>query len=125
MTTVLLVGIGGGLGAISRYLLAVKLYAQLGVEFPWGTLGVNVLASLALGVVLGLVEERDMFTPQTRMLITTGFLGGMSTFSTFIFESWQFVRDGDPAKTMAYMVLSLAVSFVAFVGALNATKAVA
>jgi CrcB protein len=125
LTTVLLVGLGGGLGAISRYLLAVRLYGQFGVDFPWGTLGVNVLASLALGVILGLVEERDMFTPQTRTLLTTGFLGGMSTFSTFIFESWQFVRDGDPAKTFAYMALSLGISFVAFVSALNATKSLA
>lgn len=125
MTTILLVGLGGGLGAISRYLLAVKLYGQLGVDFPWGTLGVNILGSLLLGFVLGLVEERDMFTPQTRALITTGFLGGMTTFSTFIFESWQFVRDGDPAKTMAYVTLSLAISVIAFAGALNATKALA
>ena len=49
----------------------------------------------------------------------------MTTFSTFIYESWQFVRDGDPAKTMAYMALSLAISVVAFVGALNATRALA
>jgi CrcB protein len=123
--TLLLVGIGGAFGAMTRYLLAVRLYRELGLEFPWGTLGVNVLGSLFLGVVLGLVEERDMFTPNTRSFITTGFLGGMTTFSTFIYEGWQYVRDDDPLRALAYVGLSLVVSFAAFALALSSTKALA
>jgi CrcB protein len=120
--TLLLVGVGGAFGAMTRYLLAVRLYRELGLEFPWGTLGVNVLGSALLAVVLGLVEERDMFSPQTRSLITTGFLGGMTTFSTFVFEGWQYVRDDDPLRAFAYVGMSLAASFAAFALALAGTK---
>ena len=112
--TILAVAAGGALGAVARYLLAVRLYTQFGIDFPWGTLGVNVLGSLMLGVVLALVEERGAFTPETRTFITVGFLGGMTTFSTFIYESWQFARDGDPLRMIAYVSISLIVSLVAF-----------
>ncbi|MEX0684193.1 MAG: fluoride efflux transporter CrcB [Dehalococcoidia bacterium] len=112
--TILAVAAGGALGAVARYLLAVRLYSQFGIGFPWGTLGVNVLGSLLLGIVLALVEERGAFTPQTRTFITVGFLGGMTTFSTFIYESWTFMREGDPLRMTAYGVISLAVSFAAF-----------
>jgi CrcB protein len=112
--TILAVAAGGALGAVARYLLAVRLYAQFGIDFPWGTLGVNVLGSLVLGVVLALVEERGAFTPETRTFITVGFLGGMTTFSTFVYESWQFARDGDPLRMIGYVSISLIVSLVAF-----------
>jgi CrcB protein len=112
--TILAVAAGGALGAVTRYLLAVKLYSQFGVDFPWGTLGVNVLGSLLLGIVLALVEERGAFTPETRTFITVGFLGGMTTFSTFVYESWQFARDGDPLRMGLYACVSLIVSFAAF-----------
>jgi CrcB protein len=112
--TVLAVAFGGALGAVARYLLAVRLYGELGVGFPWGTLGVNVLGCALLGVVLALVEERGAFTPNVRTMITVGFLGGMTTFSTFIYEGWQYLRDGDPLRMAVYGGLSLVVSFVAF-----------
>jgi CrcB protein len=112
--TILAVAAGGALGAVARYLLAVRLYSELGVGFPWGTLGVNVLGSLLLGIVLALVEERGMFSSQTRTFITVGFLGGMTTFSTFIYESWHYAREGDPLRTGIYAGLSLVVSFTAF-----------
>jgi CrcB protein len=112
--TILAVAAGGALGAVARYLLAVRLYGELGVGFPWGTLGVNVLGCALLGIVLALVEERGAFTPNVRTLITVGFLGGMTTFSTFIYEGWVYARDGDPLRLALYGVLSLAVSFAAF-----------
>lgn len=112
--TILAVAAGGALGAVARYLLAVRLYGELGIGFPWGTLGANVIGCALLGIVLALVEERGAFTPNVRMLITVGFLGGMTTFSTFIYEGWQFARDGDPLRMAVYGGLSLVVSFAAF-----------
>jgi CrcB protein len=108
------VAIGGALGAVTRYLLAVRLYSMLGIDFPYGTLGVNVLGCLLLGIVLGLVEERGAFTPETRSFLTIGFLGGMTTFSTFIYEGWEFSRDGEILKAGLYAALSLAGGFIAF-----------
>jgi CrcB protein len=112
--TTLAVAIGGALGAVLRYLLAVRLYNQLGVAFPWGTLAVNVAGSLMLGVVMGLIEERGSFSPQMRTAITVGFIGGLTTFSTFVFEYWQLLRDGDPAKAIAYVALSIVLGLAAF-----------
>ena len=123
--TLLAVAAGGALGAMARYLLAVRLYGELGIGFPWGVLGVNVLGCALLGLVLGLVEERDAFSPDVRTFLTVGFLGAMTTFSTFIYEIWDYVREDDPLRSGLYVVLSLAIGFAAFASAHAATVSVA
>lgn len=112
--TIFVVAVGGALGAVTRYLLAVRVYGWLGIDFPWGTLGVNVLGSLLLGVVIALVEERGLFTAEQRSFLTVGFLGGMTTYSTFVYEGWEFTRDGEILRAGVYAALSLAGAFVAF-----------
>lgn len=112
--TILAVAAGGALGAVTRYLIAVRLYSQFGLNFPWGTLGVNLIGSFLLGIVLGLVEERGSFTPEQRAFITTGFIGGLTTFSAFVGENWQYARDGDMLRLGAYLGLSLALGLAAF-----------
>ena len=97
-----------------RYLVAVRLYEKLGVDFPWGTLAVNVVGSFFLGVVLALVEERGAFSPETRSFLTIGVLGGFTTFSTFVYENWQYLRDGDPLRLAIYTGLSLVLGLAAF-----------
>ncbi|HVP04556.1 MAG TPA: CrcB family protein [Dehalococcoidia bacterium] len=112
--TVLAVAVGGALGAVTRYLLAVKLYGSLGVGFPWGTFGVNIAGSLMLGVIIGLVEERNAFSPEVRTAITVGFIGGLTTFSTFVYESWTYLRDGNPLLMAVYVGISLVAGLAAF-----------
>lgn len=112
--TTLAVAIGGALGAVTRYVLAVRLYNQLGIAFPWGTLAVNVAGSLMLGVIIALVDERDLFSPELRTAITVGFIGGLTTFSTFVYEDWQFLRDGDPVRAVFYIGISLVLGLAAF-----------
>lgn len=112
--TILAVAAGGALGAVARYLLAVKLYGTLGVGFPWGTFGVNIAGSLMLGVILGLVEERNAFSPEVRTAITVGFIGGLTTFSTFVYESWTYLRDDNPLLMAAYVGVSLVFGLLAF-----------
>ena len=106
---------GGALGALTRYVLAVRVYGWLGIDFPWGTLGANVIGSLLLGVVIALIEERGSFSPEERSFLTIGFLGGMTTFSTFVYEGWAFTRDGEILRAGAYATLSLVGAFAAFV----------
>jgi CrcB protein len=113
--TVLAIAIGGALGSVSRYLIAVRLADILGVNVPYGTLTVNVLGCLILGVVIALIQERGAFGPEARSFITIGFLGGMTTFSTFIYEDWQFVREDDLMRAGVYALGSLALGFLAFV----------
>lgn len=87
MNKFLLVMLGGSLGAASRYgitLLAVRL---AGVRFPWGTLAVNLAGCFLIGLIYGLVERGIGISPSVRLFFVTGFLGAMTTFSTFGWET--------------------------------------
>ncbi len=89
------VGIGGCLGSIARYWLSGLVQRSSNGEFPFGTLAVNVLGCLILGAVMGLVEYRQLFGPNVRLLLTVGILGGFTTFSTFGYESFVMLRDNE------------------------------
>lgn len=108
------IALGGAVGAVARYLIAVRLADLLGVGIPFGTLTVNLAGSLLLGVVVALVEDRGAFGPETRSFITIGFLGGMTTFSTFVYEGWEFTREGDFLLAAIYAAGSVLCAFVAF-----------
>jgi CrcB protein len=81
-----LVGIGGAVGSIARYLVGTALVAMLGPAFPYGTLTVNVTGAFAAGVLLGVGDARGVHDA-TRLLLLTGFLGGYTTFSAFAVET--------------------------------------
>jgi CrcB protein len=108
------IALGGALGAVFRYLIAVRVYDLLGIDLPYGTLTVNLLGTLLLGIVLGLVEERGAFGAETRSFLTIGLLGGMTTFSTFTYETWDFIREGDVLRGGVYAAASLLGAYLAF-----------
>jgi CrcB protein len=84
---ILLVVIGGGMGSLSRYgvsLLSVWLW---GGGFPWGTFIVNMIGCLLIGLTFGLAERASWVTPSVRLFFVTGFLGGLTTFSSFAVET--------------------------------------
>ena len=89
MGTFLLIGMGGFLGAIMRYLLGnyVQNWSKIS-DFPIGTLVVNLVGCLLIGALAQLAEIRDIFTPETSSLIFLGFLGAFTTFSTFSSDSY-------------------------------------
>ncbi len=105
MTRLLLVGAGGFLGAVMRYLAggAVQAAARYG-HFPWGTLAVNVAGCLLIGFVAGLAELRSVFTPEQRLFLITGFLGGFTTFSAYGYETYFLVRSGEGALAAVNVV---------------------
>jgi len=88
MTNILLVMLGGSIGALSRYgasLLAVKLF---GSRFPWGTLAVNLVGCFFIGIAFALAERGSgSMTPSMRLFFVTGYLGGLTTFSTYALET--------------------------------------
>lgn len=95
MANVLLVGIGGFIGAIMRYLTSDFVQRlSPGASFPFGTLVVNVLGCLVIGLLAGVADVRNIFTPETRMLVFVGVLGAFTTFSTFSYETASFFNDG-------------------------------
>ena len=96
MVNLFLVGSGGFFGAICRYVLGGFVHQLSQVSaFPLGTLVVNILGCFLIGLGGGLMELRQLFTPELRLFLLIGFLGGFTTFSTFGFESWALLRDGE------------------------------
>ncbi|NUQ82479.1 MAG: fluoride efflux transporter CrcB [Bacteroidetes bacterium] len=93
--TLLTIFIGGGLGAVSRYLAGSWVNRLMGPEFPWGTLLVNVAGSFIIGFFLTWMEHRLPVFPYWRPLIAIGFLGGFTTFSSFSWETVVLLRNGD------------------------------
>jgi fluoride exporter len=86
-TTIFLVMAGGSLGALARYgtgLLAVKYF---GIRFPYGTLIVNLTGCFLIGICFALVDKTNWLSPSTRLFLMTGFLGALTTFSTYAMET--------------------------------------
>ena len=109
LSTVFLVGAGGFAGAYARYALAGVVYRLLpGTVLPWGTAVVNVAGCLAIGILGGLVESRQILGSASRLFLLIGFLGSFTTFSTFGYETLQLVRDGDWQRAGANVALQLA-----------------
>lgn len=81
------VGLGGFLGAVSRYKLSGWVLNSIDGKFPWGTFVVNISGCLAAGILAGLSERYDLFSPHIRLFLFTGILGGFTTFSAFGLET--------------------------------------
>ena len=96
MLIILLVGIGGFIGAVLRYLITNWTQDTINaLSLPYGTLTVNILGCLLIGLLAGLSESRNLFGTETRGLILVGVLGGFTTFSAFGYATIQLLRDGE------------------------------
>jgi fluoride exporter len=91
---VLLVALGGALGSSLRYLVATAALAWLGPAFPWGTLIVNLVGSFAIGLGQQLATEGLVLREETRLFLTTGVMGGLTTYSAFSYESVRLMETG-------------------------------
>lgn len=102
MIRLLLVGAGGFIGSVLRYLVSgyVQQWSK-SIGFPYGTLAVNVIGCLLIGFLAALVETRGLFTPEARAFVFIGLLGGFTTFSTFGNESMNLWRDGENLLVLA------------------------
>jgi len=100
MTNALAVFIGGGIGALSRYWLTGAVYRVSQSGFPYGTLLVNVLGCLFIGILMSSAEQRFLLHPTLRLFLAVGILGGFTTFSSFSYETIALLRDGEVAVTL-------------------------
>lgn len=106
------VAIGAGLGGLSRYYLASFIQQRAGPDFPAGTLIVNITGSFLLGVIVRIALQSDIISPEVRTLLTTGFCGGYTTFSTFSYETAVMLEDGEYGRAALYVGASVAVSLL-------------
>lgn len=111
--TVLVIGVGGMIGANVRWKVGEWVDKQTTGDFPWGTLVINLTGSLILGAFLTVVTERVAGRPLTRLLVATGMIGAYTTFSTFVYETARLLERGDVLIAAAYVSASLALGLVA------------
>jgi CrcB protein len=105
--TLLLIGSGGFLGSISRFLTSRFLQNNFPSAFPFGTFVVNITGCLLIGIIYGFSERSSLLTPGWKMFLTVGFCGGFTTFSTFANENLALLRDGDFFHFFIYTGLSV------------------
>jgi CrcB protein len=111
---IILIGVGGFVGSVVRYWMSGLAQSALPTTaFPVGTLVVNVVGCLAIGVVSELADARGFLTPDMRALLVVGLLGGFTTFSAFANESVNAMRDGAHAIALANVVLSVGACLIA------------
>ncbi len=108
----LLLVLGGGIGAGGRYSLGGWLHGQLGSGFPWGTFAVNALGSLMIGLVFGLAQAKSI-SPGTTMFLAVGVLGGFTTFSAFSYETMRLLANGSIGASFLNAAGQFAVGLVA------------
>lgn len=111
----LLVLVGGALGAAARYLVSTWMARRFGTVFPWGTITVNIVGSFLIGVLATLADEVGALSPSVRIFLVVGVLGGFTTFSSFSLETLRLLEQGDAVRAGLNVLGNLAVSFVAVV----------
>jgi fluoride exporter len=118
------IAVGSALGGVARYLLAGFLQARLGSGFPVGTLVVNITGSFLLTLLLQYSLASPSISAEVRSLLTTGFCGGYTTFSTFSFETVRLIEDGDYRRVTWYVAGSVILSIAAAFGGIATAKLV-
>ncbi len=116
LRSIALVFAGGGLGAVARFAVATLMLQRFGAAFPWGTLAINILGSFAIGSVIALAGVR-LVSPDARLFLAIGVLGGFTTFSTFSYDTLSLINEGAMFQASMYVVASVLGSiFAAFLG---------
>jgi len=108
-----MVGMGGFVGAITRFWVGVYIANRMGTRFPYGTFVINISGSFIIGLVITVLAERSSLSPNWRYLIPIGFVGAYTTFSTFEFETLRAIQDGQIAIGMLNVFGSVIAGFIA------------
>lgn len=110
MMNIVFVGLGGFIGASTRYLISLYASKIFTSKIPIGTLSVNILGSLIIGIVMELTLKTSLISPHMKLFLTTGFLGGLTTFSTFSYETMELIEKGELLLAIFNIALNLLLS---------------
>jgi fluoride exporter len=117
--SIMLIGSGGFIGSVSRFLASRYIQNTMLSSFPWGTFLVNITGCFLIGIFYGISERSDILTTEWRLFLTVGFCGGFTTFSTFAQENIGLLRDGELYYFLLYTGLSIFIGLSAtFFGSL-------
>ena len=120
---IMLVALGGAVGSVARYLVSRALNGTLLAAFPLGTMTANVLGCFVIGLVCGMADgDGAPVGPDLKLLLTVGFCGGFTTFSTFMNETLALARGGEALAPALYVGASVALGLLAVVGGYQLVK---
>jgi len=106
--------VGGVAGTLARYVLAGMVYERMGATFPYGTLIVNLIGCFLIGLFDTVFQEKFLFSPMMRVLLMAGFCGAFTTFSTFMLETANLIKDGETLRAFMNVMVSVIIGFVVF-----------
>lgn len=109
----LIVGLGGGLGSVLRYLVSVVTHKFYKGGFPLATFGINILGSLFIGILIGIYGKNPDINTSQKLLLVTGFCGGFTTFSAFSLENVSLIQNGQFSIALFYTLSSVFVGLLA------------
>lgn len=113
MLNLLWIGLAGGIGSITRYFTSGLALRMFGMAYPYGTLSVNVVGSFLMALIVELSLSSSAISPALRLTLTTGFLGGFTTYSSFNQETIQQIQSGDYHKAILYILMTVIFCLVA------------
>ena len=113
MQEIIVVGTGGFIGAVARYLLSNLIHRNVNSSFPWGTFTVNIVGCFLIGCLLYMVENRLVVSDQMRLFLGIGVLGAFTTFATFSQEIIDLMRSGHNWLALANVLFSVGLGVIA------------
>lgn len=116
LKSILIVGFGGFVGTVARFLTSRYFQENITSVFPWSTLIINILGSLLIGIIFGISEKGDFMNPDVRLFLTVGICGGFTTFSTFSNDAFLLLRQDEWIRFAFYTSMSFFLGLLAVYG---------
>ena len=114
MSILLSIFLGGGVGALLRFLISEQIDRLFLSSFPFGTIVVNVLGAFLMGLVVSYFADKVNISQNIKMFLTIGFLGGFTTFSTFNLDFYQLFSNGEILASLLYLLVTFTFTVIAF-----------
>ena len=109
----MIVGLGGFIGTVARFLISRYFQINFTTVFPWSTFVVNIVGCLLIGTIYGISEKSEVLSPEIRLFLTVGICGGFTTFSTFSNDSFMLMREQEWFRFALYTSLSIFIGLMA------------
>jgi CrcB protein len=109
----MIVGLGGFIGTVARFLISRYFQVNVTSVFPWSTFIVNIVGCMLIGLIYGISEKSDVLSPEIRLFLTVGICGGFTTFSTFSNDSFMLIREQEWIRFALYTSLSIFIGLMA------------
>ena len=109
----MIVGLGGFIGTVARFLVSRYFQVNITSVFPWSTFVINIVGCLLIGIIYGISEKSEVLSPEIRLFLTVGICGGFTTFSTFSNDAFLLIRQDEWFRFAIYTSLSIFLGLVA------------